>query len=100
VDGSLHSGNFKFNTMKAGGGKGGDPMAMTNDHKFFVKEVTGDDQEALEQCVHSTHARTMYGLIRPFVRRRRRLDHARNALPAPRNAEMGLLVSCELQQLN
>jgi len=42
---SVH--NFKFGNMRPGGGKGGDPMAMTSCNRYFVKEVSKDDQSTL-----------------------------------------------------
>jgi len=40
---------FNFDTLKAGGGKGGDLMAFTSDGNFLVKEVKDVDQVSLEK---------------------------------------------------
>lgn len=49
--------NFSFKRLKAAGGKGGDPMCLTTDERFYVKEVKNCDHESLIEHIvaYKTH---------------------------------------------
>jgi len=52
--------NFVFSGMKAGGGKGGQPLGFTKDRKYLVKELNKTDHEQLSRITedyvnHVTH---------------------------------------------
>eukprot|EP00924_Labyrinthula_sp_SR-Ha-C_P014407 maker-scaffold_20-snap-gene-5.0-mRNA-1 protein AED:0.07 eAED:0.07 QI:0/0/0.5/1/1/1/2/34/328 len=51
--------SFDFNTLKPSGGKGGDPLVLTSDSLYFIKQINSNDQKILvdksfsfELCEH------------------------------------------------